>query len=78
MKKYIVIGNYVRSIKDFDLHYINSRKLCDLYKINQEECYLLEGNDRNVLRKLLVLPKLPILVPRSKGDYKLTNAVLNY
>lgn len=71
MKKYIVIGETVRSRHDSDEHYINARKLCDLYKVNPEECYLIETNQRDWGYKLKGLPDLPHLLPRYDGNYQL-------
>jgi len=69
-KKYIVCGDYVTSRSDGDRHYMGPLRLCQLYKVSPNECYLLtEGNDRD-RRIMESLPKdLPVLRPRADGMY---------
>lgn len=70
-KKYIVVGRKVRSQSDGERHYVSSRKLCDLYHINPDECILLDMNSPRYQSRLRGLPAdLPVLGPRSDGDYR--------
>lgn len=73
--KYVVVGDYVRSKKDGQLHYVNARTLCDLYKIDWRECKLFETIDRTFNTQfhayMRQYPKLQVLTPRYKGDYSL-------
>ena len=66
-KKYIVIGGEVRSATDGDWHYVNAGRLCELYKLNPNECYLAEDNRPESYTGLRT--DLPILRPRSNGNY---------
>ncbi len=71
MKKYIVMGGRVESKSDGDIHYISSRKLCDLYKVNPDECYLLGEYESEHSIRMRELPNLPRLTPRYDGNYSL-------
>ncbi len=74
MKKYIVMGGHVTSKNDGDRHYISARKLCDLYGVNPDECYLVGdfGETEHSIR-MRQLPPLPVLTPKYDGDYSLPN-----
>ena len=72
MKKYIVIGGYVQSKSDGDRYYINAIRLCELYKVNPMECYLLESKDPAYEMRQKGLPDLSVLRPSYSGDYSLT------
>ena len=64
-KKYLVIGDYIKSKNDNDRHYISSRELVRLYGVNPKECILHDINDLPV-----DVAGLFILFPRYDGDYK--------
>ena len=36
-RKYVLVGGYVKSINDSDIHYVSSDKLMELYKIRPEQ-----------------------------------------
>jgi len=68
-KKYIVIGGRIKSRFDGDYHYVNAKRLCELYQINPNECYLAEENMPESLLGLRF--DLPVLTPRNDGIYKI-------
>jgi hypothetical protein len=45
VKKNIVMGGYIKSIYDLQTHFISSRRLIDLYKLNPRECYTFRDRD---------------------------------
>lgn len=68
MKKRIVIGDWVFSRNDFDRHYVNARRLCELYGFNPQECILAEMNSPEIL---LWLPStMPRFTVRYAGEYR--------
>lgn len=68
-KKYIVVGGEVVSCTDRQRHYVNAFNLCNLYGLDREECYLVEGNDP---KSCVGLPRdLLRLYPRYDGNYTL-------
>lgn len=72
-KKYIVVGGWIESEKDEDIHFISAQKLCVLYNVNPNECYLLHEKKMFQLPEQLMrsLPNLPILRPQYRGiEYK--------
>ena len=74
MKKYIVVGGDIMSKTDGDRHYVNARKLCNLYQINPNDCILIEERSYYGLVKYKLLPEgLPVLRPKYDGKYNLTN-----
>ena len=67
MKKYIVCGGEVISKNDEDRHYIYPIEVCELYGLDPKECFLLRNG---TVKEFYGLPKaLPVLRPRSDGDY---------
>lgn len=71
MKKYMLVGGYVFSKSDGDRHYINARKLCELYKLNPAECIFMEENDTYMQAPRHGENSILILHPREDGDYAL-------
>ena len=73
MKKYIVIGGKIRSKTDGDRHYIDAHRLCELYRINPQECYLEEANNYRKTKHTYPLHLIK-LRPRYDGNYNLQEA----
>jgi hypothetical protein len=69
MKKYIIIGGRVISRFDGQEHFIHASRLCALYGVNTDECYLLNEESAEDNLRLESLPRLPILRPRHDGEY---------
>ena len=67
MVKYIAFGGYVISPNDGEAHYVNARKLVDLYGVKLSECILVN----NFRRLSPYEQKLIPLYPSSSGNYKL-------
>jgi hypothetical protein len=72
-KRYIVIGGYVRSRNDGDVHYIEAVELVSLYGVNPAECILVDRGEE--VRKLAGIEHDPNrwvrLYPREDGKYVL-------
>ena len=73
MKKYLVIGSYVISVRDGQQHYVSAHRLVELYKVPISECVLV---DQRLSRTTVHLQSvyasykhLLILRPRYEGDY---------
>jgi hypothetical protein len=70
MKKYLVIGEYVRSKVDGDMHYVSAPELARLYGVNPEECIFDRSEYFNKgFRK--GCENLIVLRPRYDGKYRL-------
>lgn len=69
-KKYLCIGNQVRSQYDGDLHYISAHRVAELYKVNQQECIFIDDINREDLRSIK-RENLITLEPSYHGDYSL-------
>ena len=72
-KKYFVIGGPVRSRSDGDEHYVNSKRLCELYGVDPKECVMVESADGH--KRNLTPGNLIVLKPRSDGNYQLPDEV---
>lgn len=69
-KKYLVIGGKIISKSDGDEHYIGALRLCELYKVNPNECQLIEEN--NPRSRTVDQTKYEIVLkPRYDGNYTL-------
>jgi len=68
MKKRIVIGDWVYSRNDYDRHYVNANRLCELYGFNPQECILAEMNRPETL--LGLHSTMPRFTVRYDGDYR--------
>lgn len=69
MKRYICLGDYVRSKTDGQIHYITAQRVRSLYQVNPDECLFVElhqGLD-SINRHN---EKLILLTPRMNGDYQ--------
>lgn len=69
----LVVGSYVLSTNDKDVHYINAMKLCVLYNINPnaKNVRLLEVRDKNYEIKIKQYNDTWIrLTPDMNGEYK--------
>jgi len=71
MKRYLVIGGTVISKKDGQEHYVNARKLCELYMVNPRECVLMEENDNIMRARRAGWGSMLILRPRHDSNYNL-------
>jgi hypothetical protein len=69
MKKYLLIGDYVSSKTNSDIHYISANSLIKLYDLDPSECYLIDYKDRDSLQGIDE-SKFIVLTPRYEGDYK--------
>ena len=77
-KKYLVIGDYVISRTDADIHFISAEKLVELYKVLIEECVLV-ASARNIEKCHIDLARtgeVLILKPRFDENYTI-EAVMN-
>lgn len=68
--KYLLIGGYIRSRSDSNIHYVSARKLLELYRLDKTECELIDIPDPYRL-KGLDLSEYITLHPREDGDYRL-------
>lgn len=68
-KKYVVVGGYIYSINDGERHYINANRLCMLYSVHPEECYLFDGD--NHMRGFRNTENLQVLGPKADGNYSI-------
>lgn len=58
MKKYLVCPGHVHSFNDGQLHYISSRQLISLYKVDIEECVINSNlNPKNPNGLIMLKPK---------------------
>lgn len=74
--KWIVIGGYVLSARDGQEHYINTEKLCSLYRVDRRECLCIERRRGWEMRESRGMDQLDtggpnVLRPRGNGDYTL-------
>jgi len=69
-KKYLLLGDHIRSASDGDRHFIDAHNLCRLYDLNPEECvFSIAGREGERSRR--GIPEgLLILRPRHRGDYQ--------
>jgi hypothetical protein len=69
VKRFVLLGNTMRSRSDGDIHYVSAARLLDLYGLNPAECILIEYRDLE--RKARGLAEgLTWLGPRYNGDYR--------
>ena len=68
MKKYICYGGWIKSIYDGDFHFITSRRVAELYKVNYKECIFVDNEDQG--RGLSLKDKIE-LYPSTDGNYSL-------
>ena len=70
-KKFLVIGGYVISKNDGDIHYVSAYKLCELYGLDPHapNVRLASGNCPESLYGYD--DSWTVLTPRSSGDYSL-------
>ena len=69
MKRYAVIGDYVRSKEDGDLHFISSWQLMHLYGLKEKDCFLCDS--RNPKSMIGIPDNIERLCPRYDGNYKI-------
>jgi hypothetical protein len=69
MKKYIVFPGFVLSKNDKAKHYITANQLIKLYKVDINDCYIL--NDRSKIKSLHGI--FMALRPKYDGDYNNLN-----
>lgn len=65
-KKYILVGDFIIA-GDGDRHYISANKLIDLYKLDREECILVDNYEQ--FHRLNIEDGLTVLEPRASGNY---------
>lgn len=72
MKKYILIGGIIYAF-DGDEHYISPRRLCELYKLNPDECIFIQNQKDEFFlgARRAGRNSLKILKPRADGNYKI-------
>ena len=70
-KKYLILPGVVRSRSDGDMHYISARQLIELYKVNPEECKIVDSpqSAQGIEWKDYIE-----LRPRTDGNYNLPTA----
>lgn len=74
-KKYICFSGYVKSKSDGDTHYIQASRVAELYRVNVNECILinspsdLETKTRGYTKEMM--DSLTALHPQNNGDYTL-------
>lgn len=69
-KKYIVIGDTVRSKSDGQEHFVPAFQLCRLFQLDPEECHLMSSQDPDLGRKLRTLSQvMPRFYPSESGNY---------
>ena len=66
-KKYALIGGYVRSQHDFDMHFVSANDLLRLYGLDPKICVLLDSRRPESLLRLN--NDLIRLNPREDGKY---------
>lgn len=69
MKKYVLMGGYVKSRHDRDIHFISATKLRNLYGVKRDECYYCDETDRSTFPK--DVDSFIILRPKYDGNYQL-------
>ena len=73
-KKYVVVGGTLASKSDGDSHFIGAMRLCELYKVDPDECYLFSGmSEMSQPWNIHRIQGLRLLRPRYDGNYTLTN-----
>lgn len=65
--KYVLHGAHIHSKNDSDRHYISAAKLVELYKLDREECILIDLEDNQ--NKFRGLEDKIHLYPDYNGDY---------
>lgn len=73
-KKYLLIGGHVVSKSDNDIHYISSKQLGELYRVNPQECIFIDHGTEDDIRGHDI-SKLITLRPRYDGNYQLKNGM---
>lgn len=68
-KKFMIFAGKVKSLHDGQIHHITARELRHLYKLEKEECILIEENDGRFLDQFNKGEYI-ILWPRQRGDYE--------
>ena len=66
-RKYVLVGGYVKSINDGDIHFVDSNRLRKLYRLRPEQC--MSSYTEDDLR--VNGGKLTFLYPDHLGEYKL-------
>lgn len=67
MKKYLLLGGSIPSNNDRDVHYISSKRLCELYGVNPRDCYFIDSEEQLIGFNL---DNLLILTPLIHGQYR--------
>jgi len=67
-RNYLLLGGWVSSKSDGELHYVSATKLLRLYGLDPRECILVNDFNGSSLRGV-DLTSLIVLGPRFHGDY---------
>lgn len=74
-KKYVLLGNTIRSRADGDVYYISAARLVELYGLRRSECIMVEY--RELEQKYRTIPEgLQWLGPRYDGNYQIDKEAL--
>lgn len=69
-RRYVVVGGYLFSARDGQVHYVSPSRLCELYGVNPADCHLFrETAEYLAWARRTVHETMPILRPRADGDY---------
>lgn len=79
-KKYILIGDAIRSKSDGQRHYISPAELCRLYRVHPSECIFIKNYDEYTQKTRGLRGEFTVLKPRYNGDYNIKgeNEILNF
>ena len=64
-KKFALVGGDVESKTDGDIHRISARRLCELYRLDPNECYFIDRPEQ----RLGIPSNVQYLYPRYDGSY---------
>lgn len=69
--KYIVIGEYIKSRLDGEMHYVPCNRLIELYGVKKSECTCMTEEDTYIPYNDIIIQTsgLTILKPQYNGDY---------
>jgi hypothetical protein len=70
-KKYLVIGGPITSQNDGDEHYVNAKRLVELYRVDPRECFMTEEKTFNNDILGVDTSKLIVLRPDYRGNYNI-------
>lgn len=68
-KKYVLMGEYIRSKSDGNVSWIGAHELCNLYGLNPNLCFFCDSRLESTYRGI-DMKRFTILRPLYNGDYK--------